>query len=108
MCSTGAADAVDRLVAALDDLAGERLEGAFGPQLIERLAPLLVAGNRLTTEIARTVRQCELTGASEHDGQKTMASWLRGHARYSSAAASRLVSTGRAMEALPAVAAAAA
>ncbi|WP_319946896.1 HNH endonuclease signature motif containing protein [Blastococcus carthaginiensis] len=67
-----------------------------------------MAGNRLTTEIARTVRQGELTGAAEHDGQKTMASWLRGHARVSPAAAFRLVSSGRALEALPAVAAAAA
>nr|WP_091929884.1 HNH endonuclease signature motif containing protein [Blastococcus sp. DSM 46786] len=97
-----------RLAAALDDLAAERLEGAFGPQLIERLGPLLVAGNRLTAEVARTVRQGELTGAAEHDGHKTMASWLRGHARFSPAAAFRLVTTGRAIEALPAVAAAAA
>ncbi|MCF6737737.1 DUF222 domain-containing protein, partial [Blastococcus sp. KM273129] len=74
----------------------------------DRLAPLLVAGNRLATEIARTVRQGELTGAAEHDGQNTMAAWLRGHARLSPAAAARLVSSGRALEALPAVAAAAA
>jgi hypothetical protein len=107
MCSTGSSDALGRLAAALDDLATERLEGAFGPQLIERLGPLLVAGNRLSAEIARTVRQGELTGASEHDGQRTMASWLRGRARFSSAAASRLVASGRALETLPAVAAAA-
>nr|WP_091930671.1 HNH endonuclease signature motif containing protein [Blastococcus sp. DSM 46786] len=97
-----------RLAAALDDLAAERLEGAFGPQLLERLAPLLTAANRLSAEIARTTHQCELAGASEHDGHKTMASWLRGHARFSPAAAFRLVTTGRAIEALPAVAAAAA
>ncbi|SEK54637.1 hypothetical protein SAMN04515665_1031, partial [Blastococcus sp. DSM 46786] len=102
MCSTGTSDAIDRLVAALDDLAAQDLTAAFGPQLIEHLAPLLVAGNRLTTEIARTLRQCELTGAAEHDGHKTMASWLRGHARFSPAAAFRLVTTGRAIEALPA------
>ncbi|MGY1722038.1 DUF222 domain-containing protein [Blastococcus sp. SYSU DS0533] len=36
-----------------------------------------------------------------------MASWLRGHARFSPAATSRLVAAGRALEALPAVAAAA-
>ncbi|MGY1721852.1 DUF222 domain-containing protein [Blastococcus sp. SYSU DS0533] len=107
MRSTGGADAVARLAAALDDLAGERLDGAFGPQLIERLRPLLVAGNRLAAEVARTIRQGELAGAAEHDGHKTMAAWVRGHARFSPAAASRLVAAGRALEALPAVAAAA-
>ncbi|SEL39102.1 protein of unknown function, partial [Blastococcus sp. DSM 46786] len=108
MCSTGTSDAIDRLVAALDDLAAQDLTAAFGPQLIDRLGPLLAAGNRLSAEIARTVRQGELTGAAEHDGQKTMASWLCGHARVSPAAAFRLVASGRAIEALPAVAAAAA
>ncbi|WP_319946897.1 HNH endonuclease signature motif containing protein [Blastococcus carthaginiensis] len=108
MCSIGAADAIARLAAALDDLAAQDLTAAFGPQLIDRLGLLLVAGNRLTAEVARTVRQGELTGAAEHDGQKTMASWLRGHARLPDPAAKRLVAAGRALEALPAVAAAAA
>ena len=52
------------------------------------------------------MREGELTGAAEYDGAKTMASWLRGHARYSAGAAGRLVAAGRALESLPAVAAA--
>ncbi|MCF6745635.1 DUF222 domain-containing protein, partial [Blastococcus sp. KM273128] len=107
MCSTGVDGVVGRLVAALDDLSAERLDGAFGPQLIEQLGALLTASNRLAAQVARRVRECELTQAAEHDGHKTMASWLRGHARLSPGAAARLVSSGRALEALPAVAAAA-
>ncbi|MGY2074514.1 DUF222 domain-containing protein [Blastococcus sp. SYSU DS0828] len=97
---------MDRLTAALDDLAAEDLAGRFGPQLLDRLRPLLVAQNRLAAEVTRTVRECGVTSAAEHDGQRTMASWLRGHARLSSAAASRVVRSGRALPELPAVRAA--
>nr|WP_239521197.1 HNH endonuclease signature motif containing protein [Blastococcus saxobsidens] len=92
---------------ALDALAAERIEGLFGPALLERLGPLLAMQNRLAAEVARTVRQCELAGAAEHDGKASMASWLRGHARLSAAAANQLVRNGRALDQLPAVAAAA-
>jgi hypothetical protein len=43
--------------------------------------------------------------AAEHDGLKTMASWLRGHGRLSPGAAAQLVRSGRALQSLPAVAA---
>ena len=107
MCSI-TADELGRLSAALDDLADEDLSGRFGPQLLDRLRPLLVVSNQLAAEVARTVRECELTGAVEHDGLASMASWLRGHARCSPGAAARLVGSGRALAQLPAVAAAAA
>jgi hypothetical protein len=102
----GVGGVVDGLSAALDVLRSEDLTGRFGPQLLDRLRGLLVTQNRLAAEVARTVRQCELTGAAEHDGLKTMASWLRGHAHLSPSAAGQLVRTGRALEHLPAVAAA--
>ena len=91
---------------ALDALAAEDLKPLFGPQLLERLTPLLAAQNRIAAEIARTVRECELTGAAEHDGLKTMRSWLIGHARLSAVEASRVVRSGRALEHFPALAAA--
>ena len=94
------------LASTLDALAVDDLPAMFGPQLLERLGELLKAQNRLAAEVARTVRQCELAGAPEFDGKKTMASWLRGHARFSAHAAAELVATGRAVEQLPAVAAA--
>src|SRR3954471_4591052 len=94
------------LASTLDSLAADDLPAMFGPPLLDRLGELLKAQNRLAAEGARTVRQCELADAPEFDGKKTMASWLRGHARLSAHAAAELVATGRAMEQLPAVAAA--
>jgi hypothetical protein len=94
------------LQSAVDALAAEDLTPLFGPQLLDRLGPLLVLQNRIAAEIARTVRECELTGAAEHDGLTSMASWLRGHAHLSPAEAGRVVRSGRALEHLPAVAAA--
>jgi hypothetical protein len=91
---------------AVDTLVAEDLTSMFGSQLLERLRPLLVLQNRIAAEVARTVRQCELTGAAEIDGLKTMQAWLRGHAHLAPPAAAQLVKSGRALEHLPAVAAA--
>src|SRR3712207_2034323 len=93
------------LQSAIDSLAAEDLKPMFGPQLLEQLGPLLTQRNRLYALIVRVVRECELTGASEHDGLKTMQAWLRGHAHLAPAAATALVKAGRALEHLPAVAA---
>jgi hypothetical protein len=106
MCSSSSGDALADLESALDRLADEDLTSMFGPQALDRTARLLRAQNQLDAQAARSVRECELTQAAEHDGLKTMQSWLRGHARLSPAAASRVVRTGRALEHLPAVAAA--
>lgn len=94
------------LASAVDALATDDLHAMFGPQLLKRLGELLCIQNRLAAEIVRTVRECELTDAAESDGLKSMASWLRGHARLPSRAAAELVHTGRALEHLPAVASA--
>src|SRR4051794_7546390 len=94
------------LQSAVDALAAEDLTPMFGSQLLERLGPLLVLQNRVAAEVARTVRACELTGAAECDGLKTMQAWLRGHGHLSSAEAGRVVRSGRALEHLPVVAAA--
>jgi hypothetical protein len=96
------------LTGALEALAGQDLKSSFGPAVLERLGPLLTATNRLAAEVARTVREGELTQACEHDGKASMASWLRGHHRLSQGEASRLVRVGRALEQLPTLAAAAA
>jgi hypothetical protein len=97
---------VDELQAALDTLAGDDLAPMFGPALLDRLRPLLVAQNRLAAEIARTVRECEVSGAAEHDGLKAMTCWLRGHAHLSATEAARVVRAGRALSQLPALASA--
>src|SRR3954451_15389816 len=108
MCSSWSGDAATVLAAALDELGGKDLTGQPGPAVLEELRELLPLANRLNAEIARRVRRAEVAGASEHDGAKTMASWLRGHARFSPSAAAQLVRVGRTLEALPAVAARAA
>jgi Domain of unknown function (DUF222)/HNH endonuclease len=94
------------LASALDSLAADDLHAMFGPQLLDRLGELLHGANQLAAEITRTVRECDRTDAAEHDGLRTMASWLRGHARLSGRAATELVHAGRALEHLPAVSAA--
>src|SRR3954469_20547463 len=92
-------------MSALDGLAAEDLHGLPAAGLLDRTAVLVAARNRIDAELARTVRRAELTQAAEHDGLKTMASWLRGHARLSPTAAGQLVRNGRALESLPAGAA---
>ena len=95
------------LSSALDALAADDLHAMFGPQLLERTAELLRARNRVEAELTRTVREAEVMQAAEHDGLKTMGSWLCGHGHLSRKAAGRLLGNGRAMESLPAVAGAA-
>jgi len=97
---------VGELMSALDALAAEDLHAMFAPALLERTRMLLAVRNRIEAELTRTVREADVMQASEHDGLKTMASWLRGHGHLSPAAASRLVAAGRALVQLPAVAAA--
>src|SRR3954464_8715108 len=92
-------------MSALDGLAAEDLFGLSAAGLLDRTAVLVAARNRIDAELARTVRRAELAQGQEHDGLKTMHSWLRGHARLSPAAAGQLVRNGRALELLPAVAA---
>jgi hypothetical protein len=97
---------VGELQSALDALAAEDLDGLVAPQLLDRTALLVRAGNRLDAELTRTVRRADAVQAAEHDGMKSMPSWLRGHVRLSPAAAGQIVRAGRVLERLPAVAAA--
>src|SRR3954471_13966471 len=96
---------VAALQSGLDSLSGDDLHAMTAPELLDRTAALVAARNRIDAELARTVRRAELAQAAEHDGLKTMACWLRGHARLSPTAAGQLVRNGRALESLPAVAA---
>jgi hypothetical protein len=107
MCSTACVTPMACLAGVLEALAAEDLTSSFGPAVIERTGALVVAKNRLDAELARTVREGELTQACEHDGKATMASWLRGHHRLSQGEAGRLVRNGRALEQLSSLAAAA-
>jgi hypothetical protein len=71
---------------------------------LDDVAALVAERNRIEAALARAVRVAEVSQAPERDGQKSMASWLRGHCRLSEAAASRLVTAGRALAHLPVLA----
>ncbi len=75
-----------------------------GGDVLDDVAALVAERNRIDAALARAVRAAELSQAPERDGQKSMASWLRGHCRLSSSEASRVVRNGRALEFLPALA----
>ncbi|MGY1669672.1 DUF222 domain-containing protein [Geodermatophilus sp. SYSU D00710] len=72
--------------------------------VLDDVAALVAERNRIDAALARRVRAAELAQAPERDGQKRMASWLRGHCRLSGSDAARLVGNGRALEHLPALA----
>jgi hypothetical protein len=97
---------VGELESALDALAGEDLEALVAPQLLDRTSALVRAANRIMAELTRTVRRCEATQAAEHDGLKSMKSWLRTHVRLSAGEVRRLIRNGRALDQLPALRAA--
>jgi hypothetical protein len=97
---------VGELESVLDALAADDLHALGSAAILDRTAELVSARNRIDAELARTVRVAELTQAPEHDGLKSMRSWLRGHARLSPAAIGQIIRTGRVLEHLPAVAAA--
>jgi len=91
------ADALD--TAPLEDL-------VTAGQVLDRTALLLAVRNAADAELTRTVRRADAMQAAERDGHKSMRSWLRNHRRLSARECARIVGNGRALEALPAVAAA--
>jgi len=96
---------VGELRSALDALAGEELHGLGDGAVLDRTAMLVQVVNRATAELTRTVRHARLTQASEHDGLRSMRSWLVGHVRLSAGEADRIARAGQVLEHLPAVAA---
>ena len=96
---------VDALMEALDALEHDDLHNMSAADQLARSAALVSAKNRLDAQLARSARVADLTQAPEHDGSRTMRSWLRGHARLSPAAAAQVVRNGRTMERLPGMAA---
>jgi hypothetical protein len=74
--------------------------------LLAAVGGLVAERNRIEARLARVVRVADARLACEHDGLKTMQSWLRTHTGMKHAAAAALVHRGRALELLPATAAA--
>src|SRR3954454_24964245 len=98
--------AMSELRSVLDSLAADDLHQLSDGAVLDRVALLVAVQNRIAAELTRTVRHADTTQAVEHDGLKSMQSWLRGHGHLSPAEAARLVRSGRALAQLPAVAAA--
>ena len=96
---------MSELQSALDALAADDLHGLDDGAVLDRTAFLVAAQNMIAAELARTVRHARVTQAPEHDGLKSMRSWLLGHVRLSAGEADRLGRAGRVLEHLPAVAA---
>ena len=94
------------LQSALDALASDDVRVLAPRQQLDGIAALLEARNRIDAQLARRVRAAELQQASEDDGAKSMRSWLCGRGRLSPGAAGRIVRNGRALDHLPALAAA--
>ncbi|MEX5718863.1 HNH endonuclease signature motif containing protein [Geodermatophilus maliterrae] len=78
--------------------------GPVGSDGLDDVAALVAERNRVDALLARRVRAAELSQAPERDGLKSMPSCLRGHCRLPAAAAGRLVTAGRVLEHLPALA----
>jgi len=95
------------LGALLGSLAVEDAEDMVtADEVLARTALLVQVRNCVDAELARTVRRSENLQAAERDGLRSMRAWLRGHSRLSAREAARIVANGRALERLPAVAAA--
>ena len=89
------------LQSALDELAGLDLDEFSDGPLLDHVRELVVARNRITAALTAATRRADARGACEHDGAKTVRSWLRGHLRMSDSAAGRLVGQGRVLDHLP-------
>ncbi|WP_164699828.1 HNH endonuclease signature motif containing protein [Modestobacter sp. KNN46-3] len=94
---------MSELMSALDALAAEELHGLTDGGVLDRVAELVAVQNRIAAELTRTVRRADTMQAAEHDGSKSMRSWLTGHARLAPAEASRVLRSGRVLEHFPAL-----
>src|SRR4051812_14458589 len=106
MCSTAANDALVALEAAADQLLAGDIDALSDGDRLDRVRTWARIQNKVAAALTREVRAAEHHQSSEHDGLKSMRSWLRTHTRLPDPAARRLIDTGRALSALPAAEAA--
>jgi hypothetical protein len=83
-----------------------RLHALSDAELLVEVAGLVAERNRVEARLTRVVRIADARPACEHDGLKTMQSWLRGHTGARKQTAAALVHRGRALDLLPVTAAA--
>jgi hypothetical protein len=80
----------------------DELDGLSDGELLEHVKDLVARQNRIAARLTSAVRAAENRQSAEHDGLKSMRSWLRTHTRVSDRAAKQVIETGRALESLPA------
>jgi Domain of unknown function (DUF222) len=97
---------VSELRSALDALRSIDLAALSGPERLELVAELSGARNQLDAALTSAVRAAETADAHATDGAVSMPAWLRGHCRLAAGEATAIVSSGRRLEQLPALAAA--
>src|SRR5215207_3084711 len=95
MCSTSGPPVDEPALPAMSDA-----------QLLTEVALLVAERNRVEARLTRAVRIADARLSCEHDGLKTMQSWLRTHVGMKKKTAAALVHRGRALDLLPATAAA--
>lgn len=97
---------MSELLSSLDELAQTDLDDLSPDGLLDLVAELATATNRMTAVLTSAVRAADRREAYRRDGAVTMKAWLRGSCRMAPAEATATVSTGRRLEQLPATAAA--
>jgi hypothetical protein len=95
---------VSELRSALDQLCALDLSELSPDSVLDLAAELANASNRLAAVMTTVVREADRREAFRRDGAVTMKAWLRGHLRMAGAEATAVVSAGRRLEQLPALA----
>jgi hypothetical protein len=92
------------LTSVLDALAAVDVDDLPAGEQWEVIATLAAGANRLAATLTTAVRAADRKTAHQVDGAVSMKAWLRGHCRLDPADAAAIVTTGRRLEQLPAVA----
>ncbi|MGR6966636.1 DUF222 domain-containing protein [Geodermatophilus sp. URMC 61] len=97
---------MSELRSALDGLAEIDLAALSDDALLDLVAELSTAANRVAATLTSAVRAADHREAYRRDSAVSMKGWLHGSCRLAPAEATAIVSTGRRLERLPATAAA--
>ncbi len=97
---------MSELLSALDELAATDFAELSDDALLDHVAGLVTASNRMAAALTSAVRAADRREAYGRDGAVSMKAWLRGSCRMAPDQAMSTVSTGRRLEHLPETAAA--
>ncbi len=97
---------MSELLSALDELAVVDADGLPLDGVLDLVAELSTAANRVAAALTSAVRAADRREAYRRDGAVSMKAWLRGSCRMAPSEATATVSTGRRLDQLPETAAA--